>query len=59
MVVKSLKAKAWSKIEDGEKQEKAQKVYEKYVLSLRLGAIFWHFLGILWLYLLIFLIYIH
>jgi cytochrome c oxidase subunit 3 len=59
MVVKSLKAKAWSSIQDGEQQEKAQKVYEKYVLSLRLGAIFWHFLGILWIYLLIFLLYIH
>ncbi len=28
-------------------------------LSLRLGAIFWHFLGILWIYLLLFLIFIH
>ena len=28
-------------------------------LSLRLAAIFWHFLGILWIYLLLFLIYIH
>jgi cytochrome c oxidase subunit 3 len=28
-------------------------------LSLRLGAIFWHFLGILWLYLLLFLLFIH
>ena len=28
-------------------------------LSLRLGAIFWHFLGILWIYLLLFLMYIH
>jgi len=31
----------------------------KDTLSLRLGAIFWHFLGILWLYLLLFLIFIH
>jgi len=59
MVVKSLKAKAWDVIEVGEEQEKAKKVYEKYVLSLRLGAIFWHFLGVLWIYLLIFLLYIH
>ena len=59
MVVKSLKAKAWNVIEDGEEQEKAKKAYEKYVLSLRLGAIFWHFLGVLWIYLLIFLLYIH
>ena len=28
-------------------------------LSLRTGAIFWHFLGLLWVYLLVFLIYIH
>jgi cytochrome c oxidase subunit 3 len=28
-------------------------------LSLRLGAIFWHFLGILWIYLMVFLILIH
>ncbi len=28
-------------------------------LSLRTGAIFWHFLGLLWVYLLLFLIYIH
>ena len=28
-------------------------------VSLRMGAIFWHFLGILWLYLLLFLLYIH
>lgn len=32
---------------------------EKQVLSLRLGAIFWHFLGVLWIYLLVFLLYIH
>jgi cytochrome c oxidase subunit 3 len=29
------------------------------VLSLRLGAIFWHFLAILWGYLLLFLLFIH
>jgi cytochrome c oxidase subunit 3 len=28
-------------------------------LSLRVGAIFWHFLGLLWLYLLLFLLFIH
>jgi len=28
-------------------------------LSLRLGAIFWHYLAILWLYLLLFLLFIH
>ncbi len=32
---------------------------EKKILSMRLGAIFWHFLGALWIYLLLFLIYIH
>jgi cytochrome c oxidase subunit 3 len=28
-------------------------------LSLRLGGIFWHFLGVLWIYLLLFLLFIH
>lgn len=28
-------------------------------LGLRVGAIFWHFLGLLWLYLLLFLLFIH
>ncbi|MBI2258905.1 MAG: hypothetical protein HYU67_08405 [Flavobacteriia bacterium] len=28
-------------------------------ISIKMGAIFWHFLGILWLYLLLFLIFIH
>jgi cytochrome c oxidase subunit 3 len=28
-------------------------------LSLRMGAIFWHFLGVLWVYLLLFLLFIH
>jgi cytochrome c oxidase subunit 3 len=28
-------------------------------LSLRLSSIFWHFLGLLWLYLLVFLNFIH
>jgi cytochrome c oxidase subunit III len=28
-------------------------------LSLRLGALFWHFLGALWIFLLLFLLYIH
>jgi cytochrome c oxidase subunit 3 len=28
-------------------------------LSLRLGGIFWHFLGLLWIYLLLFLLFIH
>lgn len=31
---------------------------EKFTLSLQLGGIFWHFLGLLWLYLLLFLKYI-
>ncbi len=59
MVIKSLKSTTWSSVTGEEVQEKAKKSYEKYVLSLRLGAIFWHFLGILWIYLLIFLLYIH
>ena len=28
-------------------------------LSVRMGAIFWHFLGLLWIYLLLFLLFIH
>lgn len=28
-------------------------------ISIRMGAIFWHFLGLLWLYLLLFLLFIH
>jgi len=28
-------------------------------LSLKLGALFWHFLGILWVYLFLFFIFIH
>jgi cytochrome c oxidase subunit 3 len=32
---------------------------DKEHLSLRLGAIFWHFLGVLWVYLLLFLLFIH
>lgn len=28
-------------------------------IALRMGAIFWHFLGLLWLYLLLFLLFIH
>lgn len=34
-------------------------ITDKKVLSLRLGGIFWHFLGLLWLYLLVFLLFIH
>lgn len=34
--------------------------FDKYrKLSVRLGGIFWHFLGVLWLYLLLFLLFIH
>lgn len=35
------------------------KITSDNTLSIRVGAIFWHFLGILWIYLFIFLIYIH
>ncbi len=34
-------------------------IFEKNALSLRAGSIFWHFLGVLWLYLLLFLLFIH
>lgn len=32
---------------------------ERLAIGVRAGAIFWHFLGILWIYLLLFLIFIH
>lgn len=32
---------------------------DKMLISLKSGSIFWHFLGILWLYLLLFLVFIH
>lgn len=35
------------------------KLEEHNYLSVRMGAIFWHFLGVLWLYLLLFLLFIH
>lgn len=34
-------------------------ITEKNALSLKSGSIFWHFLGVLWIYLLLFLIFIH
>ena len=34
-------------------------IMEKGGLSLKAGSIFWHFLGVLWLYLLLFLVFIH
>lgn len=34
-------------------------IVEKNALSLRAGSIFWHFLGVLWIYLLLFLLFIH
>jgi predicted HicB family RNase H-like nuclease len=47
-----------------EKNELAEKPFSgkfnsQNTLSLRLSSIFWHFLGLLWLYLLVFLIFIH
>jgi cytochrome c oxidase subunit 3 len=59
MVVLSFKSTAWESITEEVLRENAKNKYEKYVLSLKLGAIFWHFLGVLWIYLLIFLLYIH
>lgn len=35
------------------------KITSDNTLSLRLGGIFWHFLGLIWIYLLLFLMYIH
>jgi cytochrome c oxidase subunit 3 len=35
------------------------KINQENNIGLRVGAIFWHFLGILWLYLLLFLLFIH
>jgi cytochrome c oxidase subunit 3 len=35
------------------------KFTDDFKLSLKLGAIFWHFLGALWIYLFVFLLYIH
>jgi cytochrome c oxidase subunit 3 len=34
-------------------------IIEKNALSLKAGSIFWHFLGVLWIYLLLFLVFIH
>ncbi|MGM0477924.1 MAG: cytochrome c oxidase subunit 3 [Bacteroidota bacterium] len=34
-------------------------IFDKNALSLRAGSIFWHFLGVLWIYLLLFLLFIH
>jgi cytochrome c oxidase subunit 3 len=34
-------------------------IVEKNALGLKAGSIFWHFLGVLWLYLLLFLLFIH
>jgi len=34
-------------------------ITEKNALALKSGSIFWHFLGVLWIYLLLFLVFIH
>ncbi|MDX1652887.1 MAG: cytochrome c oxidase subunit 3 [Brumimicrobium sp.] len=34
-------------------------IVEKNAMSLKAGSIFWHFLGVLWIYLLLFLVFIH
>lgn len=59
MTVLSFKEKEKYRLSTGMSQEAVEYWEEKRILSLRLGAIFWHFLGILWIYLLIFLLYIH
>ena len=35
------------------------KINSENTIGLKMGAIFWHFLGFLWVYLLLFLLYIH
>ena len=35
------------------------KINAENTISLKVGAIFWHFLGVLWIYLLLFLLFIH
>lgn len=35
------------------------KINSENIIGLRMGVIFWHFLGILWIYLLLFLLFIH
>lgn len=35
------------------------KINSENTISLKVGAIFWHFLGVLWIYLLLFLLFIH
>jgi cytochrome c oxidase subunit 3 len=59
MVVKSFTVQL--PITTGTKEEIEQQEYKysTYALSMKLGAIFWHFLGVLWVYLLFFLMYIH
>ncbi len=59
MVVKSFTVQLPITTGTEEEIEKQEYVYSTYALSMKLGAIFWHFLGVLWIYLLIFLIYIH
>ena len=34
-------------------------IIEENVLRIRMGAAFWHFLGFLWVFLLLFLLFIH
>ncbi|MEN9446162.1 MAG: hypothetical protein RL728_674 [Bacteroidota bacterium] len=59
MVVKSLRVKLPQTNLTEEENANEEYKYSKFALSMKLGAIFWHFLGVLWIYLLIFLIYIH
>jgi cytochrome c oxidase subunit 3 len=35
------------------------KINKQQNLTLQMGAIFWHFLGLLWIYLVLFLLFIH
>jgi len=35
------------------------KINSENTIGIKVGAIFWHFLGVLWIYLLLFLLFIH
>lgn len=59
MVVKSFTVKIPTGGATEQEIENQEYRYSTYALSMKLGAIFWHFLGVLWVYLLVFLLYIH
>jgi cytochrome c oxidase subunit 3 len=59
MVVKSFTVQLPITSGTEEEVQLSEYKFSTYALSMKLGAIFWHFLGVLWIYLLMFLIYIH